>query len=140
VEPPVITLDTSAILSFLDRKEQNHDRTRATVLADRGPYYVPAGILSEVGFLIERRLGISALAALVDDLAAGRFTLDCGEQDLQRVGELVRKYEDLSLGIADAIVIACAERNGGDVLTYDLRHFGVVAREGAIRVLPQPAS
>jgi len=31
---------------------------------------------------------------------------------------------------------ACAERNGGLVLTLDLRHFSLVGREGTIKVLP----
>jgi hypothetical protein len=39
---------------------------------------------------------------------------------------------------SDAAVIACAERSGGRVLTFDLRDFGVVAAEGTITVLPAP--
>ena len=49
---------------------------------------------------------------------------------------VVQRYEDLPLGFADASVICCAERNGGRVLTLDLRHFGVVAAEGRISLLP----
>ena len=67
---------------------------------------------------------------------SGRFVLDCGEHDFSRVRHLVRRYADLPLGLVDAAVIACAERNGGRVLTLDLRHFGVVAREGALTLLP----
>jgi len=33
-------------------------------------------------------------------------------------------------------VVACAERNGGRVLTLDLRDFRVVAREGRITIAP----
>jgi hypothetical protein len=33
-------------------------------------------------------------------------------------------------------VISCAERNGGRVLTLDLRQFGVVADEGNVSLLP----
>jgi predicted nucleic acid-binding protein len=40
------------------------------------------------------------------------------------------------LGFSDAAVIACAERHGGQVLTLDHRHFGVVAQEGTIQVRP----
>jgi uncharacterized protein len=66
-----------------------------------------------------------------------RRTLDCGEQDVPRIRTLVRRYADLPLGFADAAVIACAERYGGRVLTLDLRHFGVVAREGNLTLLPE---
>ena len=56
--------------------------------------------------------------------------------DFARIRELVGRYADLPLGFADASVIACAERNGGRVLTFDARDFGVVAREGTIQPLP----
>ena len=62
--------------------------------------------------------------------------LDNGDRDIPRVRALVQRYADMPLGYADAAVIACAERNSGRVLTLDLRHFGVVAREGTITILP----
>jgi predicted nucleic acid-binding protein len=49
---------------------------------------------------------------------------------------LIGRYADLPLGLTDAMVVACTERNGGRVLTLDRRHFGVVAGEGTITVLP----
>jgi predicted nucleic acid-binding protein len=74
------------------------------------------------------------------DLETGVYTLECGEQDLPRTRELIRRYADLPLGFADAAVIACAERHGGRVLTLDLRDFGVVAREGRITLAPAPGA
>jgi len=41
-------------------------------------------------------------------------------------------YRNLPLGLTDASVIACAERHGGRLLSLDLRHFVIVAREGKI--------
>jgi len=35
-----------------------------------------------------------------------------------------------------SIVIACAERNGGRILTFDRRDFGVVAAERRCTILP----
>jgi uncharacterized protein len=55
---------------------------------------------------------------------------------MSAVRRLVQRYADLPLGFADASVIACAERNGGRVLSLDKRDFGVVAREGRITLLP----
>lgn len=46
------------------------------------------------------------------------------------------RYSDFSLGLADATVIACAERLGGEVFTFDHRHFGTIAREGAVTTPP----
>ena len=97
---------------------------------------MPSGILAEIGYLIERRLGVPVLQAFLLDLEQRAFTLANSEDDLSRVRELVGRYADLPLGFADATVIACAERSGRQVLTLDRRHFGVVAREDTIVVLP----
>jgi len=104
--------------------------------ADRGPYLIPAGILAEAAFMLERRMGARVLDGFLTDLESGAYSLDCGERDLARIRELVDRYTDLPLGFADAAVIACAERSGGRVLTLDRRDFGVVAREARISLFP----
>jgi len=131
----VITLDTSALFSLFNRKDPDHSRIKEALLADPGPYLVPAGIMAEITYLIEHRLGGHVLEAFLLDLEEGAYALECGEQDLGRIRELVGRYADLPLGYADAAVIAVAERNGGKVLSLDA-HFHVVTREGKIRVLP----
>ena len=93
--------------------------------------------LGEITYLIDRRLGLRVLDGFLADLESGAYRLDCGERDLARIRELIRRYADLPLGFADAAVVACAERRGGRVQTLDLRDFGVVAREGAIRLVPE---
>jgi len=134
----VIALDTSGLLALLDKRDPKHAAAMATFDPDPGPYLVPAATLGEIGYFAGRLLGGAALDAFLADLEGGALTLDCGDEDLGRVRELARRYDDLPLGLVDAAVIACAERNGGRVLTFDLRHFGVVAREGTISIVPDP--
>jgi predicted nucleic acid-binding protein len=134
----LITLDTSALYALLNRRDRAHEAAVQAFENDPGPYLVPAATLGEIAFLVEERLGIQVLDLLLADLESGAYTIDCGEADLRRTRELVARYADLSLGYVDAAVIACAERSGGRVLTFDLRDFGVVAAEGTITVLPTP--
>jgi len=133
----MITLDTSGLFALMNRRDPAHAKVRKALLADPGPYLVPAGILGEITYILERRHGTRTLDLFLADLESGTFRLDCGEDDLRRVRVLVDRYADLPLGFADAAVIACAERNGGAVLTLDRRDFGAVAREGRIVVLPE---
>jgi predicted nucleic acid-binding protein len=128
----VITLDTSGILAALNRADPDHERARDTLKADRGPLIVPAGILAEAGYMVEADLGAAVLRQFVSDLNDGYYELDCGEGDFRRIGELLERYADMQLGLADACVIACAERRGKRVLTFDRRDFVPVAREGTI--------
>ncbi len=132
----MITLDTSAVIAMFARRDPDHRRVSAALRSERSPYLLPAATLGEVAHFVESSRHRGALDALLADLEQGSISLDCGEEDLPRVRELVGRYADLPLGLVDAAVIACAERNGGRVLTLDLRHFGVGAREGALTVLP----
>lgn len=132
----MITLDTSGLFAYLNRRDTDHHRVRETLDAEPEPWIVPALSLCETTYLLERRSTIDVIDALLGDLDRGAFRLDCGDQDIARVRELIHRYADLPLGVADAAVVACAERNGGRVLTLDLRHFGVVAREGRLVLLP----
>lgn len=132
----MITLDTSAIVALINKREPHHRVVRQTMLEDPGPYVIPTLIFAEVGYPLEARYGLRVINALLTDLVSGAYALDGGFEALPRIQQLVNRYHDLPLGVADAAVIACAERNGGRVLTLDRRHFGVVAREGTIVVLP----
>jgi predicted nucleic acid-binding protein len=131
----VIVLDSSALIALLDPTEPRHEDLTNVLRADRGPYHVPSGVLGEVAYFAQRRLGPATLDAFLDDLASGAFTVDCGDQDFPRIRELVARYADLPLAFADAAVVACAERTGSTVMALD-RDFAVVAREGIITVVP----
>ena len=136
----MITLDTSAIVALLDRKDQDHDTVTGALRRESPPYLVPAAVLGEVGYFIETRFGQTVLERFLDDLSAGAFVLDCGDGDVRRVRDLVTRFTDLHLGLVDAAVIACAERRGGRVLTLDQRDFGVVARDVPLSLLPGSAA
>jgi uncharacterized protein len=132
----LITLDTSALCELLDGLSPDHRIVRETLEQDQGPLIVPVPILAEIGYMLETRLHSRVLDAFLDDVNSGAFALDCCAQDMPDVQRLVRRYADLPLGFADASVIACAQRNGGRVLSLGRRDFGVVAREGRITLLP----
>lgn len=133
----MLTLDTSALYAILLRRDPEHQRMLAARDDDPGPYFVPAGILAEIGYMLQRRPQLTALNTLLLDLERGGYTLHCGEDDLPRIRELVNRYADLPLGFADAAVVACAERYRGRVLTSDRRDFDIVARgEQKLTILP----
>lgn len=138
MEPPLITLDTSGVLALIDDRDPAHERSGTALREDSGPFLLPAATLGEIGYFLESRYDPEVLDVFLHDLERGAFSVDCGGDDLSRLRALVVRYRDLPLGLVDAAVIACAERNGGRVLTLDVRDFGVVAREGTISIVPGP--
>jgi predicted nucleic acid-binding protein len=132
----VITLDTSGLIAYINAGDDAHQACLETLDNDPGPYIIPAGILAEIAWMLEARFSPDIEQAFLDALRVRSFILDWDEADIDRGQELTRRYQDLELGLADALVIACAERNRGRVLTTDHRHFPVIAREGTVTVLP----
>ena len=131
-----MTFDTSALLALFDNRQPHHAAIRALAMSERGPLVIPVGIMSETTCFVEQRMGNAALKVFLEDILNDVYVLQCGEKDIERILELTERYGDFPLGYADAAVIACAERHGGRVATLDHRHFGVVAREGTIQIVP----
>jgi predicted nucleic acid-binding protein len=135
-EAVTLALDTSALVALANRRDPSHRRAVTALENDPGPFVVPAGILAEAGYMLEARLGLAGLDAFLIDVDEGRLLLDCGEEDVDRIRELVSRYADLPLGFADAAVAACAERREAKVFTLDRRDFDVVAGEGRFEIVP----
>ncbi len=128
-----MTLDSSAIFALLNSKDLDHTRIRMALSKHRPPFIVATAALAEISYMIETRLGFYVLDAFLSDIELGLFRLDFRESDIPRARILARRYQDLSLGLADALIIACAERNGGKVMSLD-QHFWIVSNEGFITV------
>jgi uncharacterized protein len=107
----------------------------ATLDAIDPPYFIPTAILSEIAYMLESRGREAVLLSVMADIESGYYELDCGDANLPRMQQLMKRYADLPLGLADASVIACAERHGGKVLTAD-RDIRIVSREDKIQVFP----
>jgi predicted nucleic acid-binding protein len=130
-----MVLDTSVVLALLNRKDDEHHCVKEIILREIPPYVIPAGVLAEIAYLLETRLGLHALTAFIHDVQSGVFQLQHDPADVTRALELATRYQNLRLGLSDGLVIACAERLGGKVMSLD-RHFWIVAGEGTLQVLP----
>jgi predicted nucleic acid-binding protein len=133
----VITLDSSGVIALLNRRDAHHEAAVEALRTERTPRIVPASILAEIAYMLESRGLWRLLDEFLETIENGHLVTDCGDEDVPRIRGLVARYADMPLGYADAATMACAERNGGRVLTFDYRHFGAVAREGTITLVPQ---
>jgi uncharacterized protein len=132
----VITLDTSGVVALFVRCDQRHGEAVRALEAARMPTVVPVGILAEVDQVLGRRLAPAASVTFLEGIEAGETLLDCGDLDLPRIRALMSRYAELPLGFADAAVVACAERNGGTVLTFDRDGLETISRDVPITLIP----
>ncbi|HEX9257427.1 MAG TPA: PIN domain-containing protein [Actinomycetota bacterium] len=132
----VITLDTSGIVALFVRKDQRYREAVRALEAARMPTVVPVGILAEVAEVLGRRLAPAASRAFLEGIQTGETLLDHGDLDLPRITTLMSRYAALPLGFAGAAVVACAERNGGIVLTFDRDGLPAISRDLPITLIP----
>ena len=97
-------------------------------------------VLAELDYLLMRHLGRRAQGALLEEIARGAYRLEGFDAaDVARAKEVIEKYEDLDVGLADASLVVLAERHTiSEVLTLDQRHFRALrfARRRRFRILP----
>lgn len=132
--------DTGALFALYDADDAHHQTVRSVLESDPGPYYVPVVLLAEVDYLFTVRLGVQAALDFLESCEAGVFTLvPFSSEDLHRARQLMKQYRDLRVGLADASVVATAERLGiPRVLTVDERHFRTIIPQGLgyFQILP----
>jgi predicted nucleic acid-binding protein len=137
----IAVADSGALYALYDADDRHHEGVRRVLSAERGlRLVVPVAILAEVDYLLREFLGIEAELDFLDSLVRGAFLLEpLAPGDLERCVEVLSRFRDLDLGLADAAVMVTADRLGTEsILTVDERDFrAVVSRHGGpYRLLP----
>jgi hypothetical protein len=136
----VIILDTSGLLAAIDASQRNHRAAASVLRATPGPFLLSPFVLAELDYLLTTRVGATAAAALLDQVAGGAYRLEAMDAlDIAQAAAVIDRYRDLELGLADASLIVLAERHDvRAILTLDERHFRAVtdARGRPFRLLP----
>lgn len=134
----MILVDAGPLVALLHAGDQHHARCVAALKRIRSPLVTVWPAVVEAMYLLS--FSPRAQQALWDRLAADvprLLTLD--RQDLPRLKELMWKYRDLPMDVADAALVRVAERDALDaVFTIDRTDFAIYRLPGRkrFRILP----
>jgi len=139
----VIVLHTSVIYALLDAADARHELAVAWYrLVDDDLATTPL-VLAEADHLAATRGGPAATRAFRADLRSGAYAVEWWPGAASLSVEIAERYPDLSIGLADASLVALAARLETTLIaTFDERHFRAVRplRGGsAFRLLPLDA-
>lgn len=123
-----LILDTGPLYAALDRHDADHAACRQLLEETQEPLVIPAPVLVEIDYLIDRSLSPGVLVSLLADIEDGAFDVaELVAADYGRIRDLCDRYADANIGFVDAAVLAVVERLGEPKLaTLDHRHFGVL--------------
>jgi len=133
-----LVADSGAIYALYDARDRHHSAVVGLLAREDETIILPAAILAEIDYLLRVRLGNRAVLRFLEGIQVGGYVLEpLTPADVNRCISLVRTYANLNLGVADAAVIATAERLGiARILTVDERHFRAIrSNKGAPFVL-----
>ena len=105
---------------------------------EKGALILPAATIPEIDYLLGRGFGSRGRFTFYEDIESGVYLIaELPNDSYKRVFELNRRYTDLNLGFVDAAVIVTSETLGlPRIATTDRKHFGVVAQEVKLELLP----
>lgn len=136
----MLIVDTGVLLAAADDADPDHEACKSLLGGEPGPFVTTMLVVAETAYLIDRQLGPHAEAGFFRSVAAGDVVVEeMGQEDLERIAELIDQYADLPLGGTDASLIVLAERHKAQrIATLDHRHFTVVrsAEVGTLALLP----
>jgi predicted nucleic acid-binding protein len=134
----MILVDAGPLVAILHRDDRRHRECVQALRALRPPLGTTWPVVTEAMYL----LGFSAEAqdelwSLIENGRLHLLGLDAS--DAPRMRALMRKYRDLPMDLADASLVAVAERDGlNRVFTLDHRGFEVYrpAKLGRFSIIP----
>jgi len=120
-----VLVDVGPLVALLDRGDREHEACVATLRALRQPLITVWPAFTEAMYLLGGSwLGQKGLWSRLETQALALAPLDPG--DAPRMRELMEKYRDLPMDLADAALVRVAERESlTEIFTLDRKHFSI---------------
>jgi predicted nucleic acid-binding protein len=132
-----VLLDTGFIVALLDRSENFHKTCAQAVRELVAPLVTCEAVITESCYLLRNLSG--APEAVIENITAGIFQVPFQlSRDAAGVKQILRKYKDRKIDLADACLIRLADQFGtADILTLD-QDFAIYrwGKNKPFRVLP----
>jgi uncharacterized protein len=131
-----ILLDPSAVLAAADQADLNHATAVAWFERVNEPLLLGTLALAELDVLLQRELDLAATLAVVRSLATGAIRLvEPTRADLERAAGLLQETSEHRPRLADALLVAAAERlDVRRIATFDRRPIAIF-RPAHVRAL-----
>ena len=135
---PAVLVDTGPLVALLDRSDPDHVACQETLSSLNDSMVTVWPVITEAMYML--RAYWQAQEALWEMIEIGAVEmLQLGIDDVPRMKELMRKYRDLPMDLADAALVRAAERERlRRIFTLDRRDFQIYrpSRIGRFSIFP----
>ena len=121
-------LDTSFLFALTDQSDRNHQRVLSHAQNINERLVLPVVVLPEICYLVASRLGHQAMRRFLASMTPNAVHLETVTvEDLARVQQVLKQYDDNQLDFTDAAIVAISERLAiTRIYTLDRRDFSII--------------
>jgi len=134
----MVLVDAGPLVALIDTGDRHHERCREATRSIAAPLGTTWPVLTEAMYLLS--FSWRAQDTLWDTIQNGGLELlPLASGDVPRMRQLMHKYRDLPMDLADAALVAIAERERiSRIFTLDRRDFEVYrpAKLGRFTLIP----
>jgi hypothetical protein len=129
----MILVDAGPLVALLDESDRHHERCSVAAAAIREPMLTVWPAFGKAMYLL--RFSLQARDALWEYIETRTVRIvDLDLEDCARMRHLMRKYHDLPMALAEAALVALAERERiNRIFTIDRRDFSIYKPAGMKR-------
>lgn len=105
---PQTILDTGAVVALSSKADQFHQWATASVTTESSPLLTCEAVITEACFLLRRDFHSQRAVLSLVDREAIQLAF-CLANEVKAVEELIARYEDVPMSLADACLVRMAE-------------------------------
>lgn len=121
----MIIVDTGFWLALIDQKDTYHETAKQALKKYNEPLITTWCVVTETCYLLLTRKGVQAQVTFLNSLEQELFTVfNLESHHTPRIIQLMEKYANLPMDLADASLVILAEHLGhGRIFSVDQRDF-----------------
>lgn len=129
-----IIIDTSVIVSLLNKRDFYHEWTKGILEKEKAPFFTCEAVMTETYFLLKNVYGArdAVMGLLNDKLLQIPFRL---EEESEAVAQLMSRYQSVPMSLADGCLVRMSELYANsEILTLDSDF--TIYRQHRNRIIP----
>ncbi|MDB9468463.1 PIN domain-containing protein [Dolichospermum circinale CS-1225] len=122
----MIIVDTGFWLALANKNDLLHEVAKKQFQNLANEKFITTWcVVTETCYLLQKRIGIDAPKIFIHKISMGKLQVfDLKQNHCDRIEQLMQKYRDLPMDLADASLVILAEELGhGQILSVDYRDF-----------------
>lgn len=123
-----VIVDTGFWLALANRNDSAHQAAKRLFQSLENETFITTWcVVTETCYLLQKRVGINAPKTFINKISTGMLKVfEIKPTHCLRIEQLMQKYRDLPIDLADASLIILAEELGhGRILSVDYRDFNI---------------